>query len=171
MCAAATVATVAAATPVVAQVGACQNEALAPPQRIAACTNVIEDQKQKADVRAEALANRGSAFDDQDKYDEAIADYDAALKLSPGDPAVLILRGNAYDAKGDKQKAIADYTAAIKINPDDAAGYYNRATVYQELGQRERAIADYKKALEIMPKHAGAQEGLAEVIKSSPARK
>ena len=151
--------------------GPARTKSLPPPQRIAACTKVIEDKKQSTDVRAEALASRGSAFDDQDKYDEAIADYDAALKLSPGDPAVLILRGNSYDAKGDKQKAIADYTAAIKINPEDAAGYYNRATVYQELGQRERAIADYRKALEIMPKHAGAQEGLADVIKSGSARK
>lgn len=156
---------IAAGTGALAQMKPCQDDTLDRDKRIAACTRVADDAKQSKDDRAEALSTRGTIHDEAGRHDIAIADFTAALKLVPDDPAVLILRGNAYDSKGEKQLAIADYSESIRHNPGDAAGYYNRGSVYQEIGDKQKALADYKKALEIDPSFDSAKEGLAEVTK------
>jgi len=149
-----------AAAPQVAQ-KLCEDEAAKPEVRIKACAMVIADPNQPDEVRADALATRGSLRDDLGRHAEAIADFTAALKLVPNDPATLILRGNALDASGERELAIADYSEAIRINPGDASGYYNRGTVFMDKGDTERAAADFRKALEIEPRYDLAKKALA----------
>jgi tetratricopeptide (TPR) repeat protein len=131
--------------------------------RVTACTAIIDDIKQPAEVRSNAYVNRGELFTENEEYAKAVADFTAALALTPADPATLTLRGNAYDGLGDGDRALADYTAAIELEPGDAAPYYNRGTIYHERGEREKAAADYRKALAIDPTFTAAQEALAEL--------
>ena len=44
-----------------------------------------------------------------DDHDQAIADYNEAIKLDPKNAAAFRKRGNAYYDKGDMDRAIADY--------------------------------------------------------------
>lgn len=148
-----------------AQMKPCQDDKLDRDKRILACSRVVDSARETKEARSEALSIRGAVHDDAGRHDTAIADFSAALKLIPEDPATLILRGNAYDSKGEKQLAIADYSEAIRLNPGDAAGHYNRGAVYQELGDKEKALADYKKALEIDPDFDAAKEGVGELVK------
>lgn len=141
----------------------CENTELEADERLAACTAVIEDASQPAQMRAAAYVSRGQLNSDNEDYADAVADFNEALKLDPKDPATLILRGNAYDGLGEADRAIADYTAAIALNPGDAAPYYNRGAIHHERGERERAAADYRRALAIDPTFEAAQEGLAEL--------
>ncbi|MHA1538172.1 MAG: tetratricopeptide repeat protein [Alphaproteobacteria bacterium] len=68
--------------------------------------------------RAVALfVNRGLVWHFMGKYKKAVADYDTALKLFPGNPIALNNRGWAREKLGQKQAAIRDYRAALKINP------------------------------------------------------
>lgn len=143
----------------------CDDDAAKPEARIKACTAVISDQKLPADTRADAFATRGSIADDQGRHAEAIADFTAALKLVPNDPATLILRGNALDSSGQHELAIADYSEAIRLNPGDASGYYNRGTVYMDKGEKERALSDFRKALEIEPNYDLAKKAMAQLAK------
>ena len=55
-------------------------------------------------------------------FDAAIADFDEALRLAPGDVDALVNRGTALQLKGDLERARADYDAALRVAPDMAAG-------------------------------------------------
>jgi tetratricopeptide (TPR) repeat protein len=104
----------------------------------------------KADDNDLYLA-RGQDHHMNGQYDQAIADFDAALKLKDS-PLVLIQRGASYRAKGDYDRAVADYTAALAANTQGAGldGWeiYNERGYAQFLAARyAAAAADFDKAL------------------------
>ena len=65
---------------------------------------------------ADDAFNRGLAYARQGEYEQAIADYTAAIKLNPQLAEAYYNRGNAYRRQGEYDQAIADYTAAIGLN-------------------------------------------------------
>ena len=104
-----------------------------------------------------AYSNRGNAYCAQEKYDLAIADYDAALRLDSGGVfamGVYSNRGNVYGAQGEYELAIADYDAALQLDPNNevaAAVYFNRGNTYSACAEYDLAIADYGAALRLNP--------------------
>lgn len=94
---------------------------------------------------------RGLAYRRSGQPDKAIADYNRAMKLAPGDADLYNNRGIAYKAKGDLRRALADYNQAIELNPRQANAYYNRSIVHQKRGNLARAIADVKRFIELKP--------------------
>ncbi|NEQ68371.1 MAG: tetratricopeptide repeat protein [Symploca sp. SIO2D2] len=54
-------------------------------------------------------------YSDKGKLDQAIADYNRALKINPKFAEAYHNRGGAYHNKGELEQAIADYTQAFKI--------------------------------------------------------
>src|ERR1043165_1126115 len=82
-----------------------------PDATIAGCTAVIDDAKQKPKGRAAAYFNRGNAQSAKGDAEQAIADYDEAIRLDPKNASSAYNNrgGNAQSAKGDAEQAIADY--------------------------------------------------------------
>src|SRR5262249_50852801 len=89
------------------------------------------------------------------QYDLAIADCDAALKLSPQAPFAFGNRGTAYLHKGQYERAIADYDRSIALFAARGSGgaefYFGRAIAYLRLGQTDRADADFRRAIALEP--------------------
>jgi len=101
---------------------------------------------------AEAYLKRGEASAGAHKYDEAIADYDMAIRLRPDYAEAYNDRGHAYHWKGgNAHQAIADFTRAIELRPDYPTAYNNRGVVYLAGGDAARGIADFDRALELNP--------------------
>ena len=73
-----------------------------------------------------AYSNRGNAKAALERYDDAITDYDEAIRLKPDYAEAYSNRGIAKAALGRYDDAIADYDEAIYLKPDLAAAYYNR---------------------------------------------
>lgn len=87
------------------------------------------------------------------QYDQAVADFDAALKLSDS-IAGRLQRANSLRSKGDYDAAIDGYTAALGLDVKDAGleGWeiYNERAVAQFLATRfAAAAADFDKVLTI----------------------
>jgi len=78
--------------------------------------------------------------------DSALADCDAALKLSADTPAYLDSRGLVRLRGNDPKGAIADYSAALRHSPDLVSSLYGRGIAYARLGDRNRALADLSRA-------------------------
>lgn len=100
---------------------------------------------------AELLAKRGQIYHVNGQYPQALADFDAALRLKPSAVA-LMQRAGTYRASGDYERAIGDYTAAFGL---DAKGTgLEPADIHQErayaaffAGRFDAAATDFEAAL------------------------
>lgn len=101
----------------------------------------------------------------QQQYDEAIANYEKALKLEPRAAAAYNMIGMAYRFKYNKlgvpefrQKEMAAFAKAIEIDPKNWVALINLGTDYYAEGQKEKAATLFKKALELKPDHPERQQ-------------
>ncbi len=86
------------------------------------------------------------------KTEEALADFNRAIKIDPKKAAGYLGRANTLNILGQYEKAIADYNITLEINTELAEAYVNRGSAYSHLGEIEKAIADYEKGLALKPK-------------------
>jgi tetratricopeptide (TPR) repeat protein len=100
---------------------------------IGECGAVIDHEKAAKADRVKALVARGGAYARKDQVERAIADYDAALRLEPGQADLFNARGELWWKKGDRPKAVSDFDAAIKLNPDHQIARDNYKRLAQEL--------------------------------------
>ena len=125
---------------------------------IAACGRAIASGKFKGKSLAVIYVNRGAEWKDKNQTDKALADYAAALKLDPGQPAIYNNRANILGDRGDTDRALADYNTAIKLDPAYTAAYTNRGLLYEEKkSDYAKARADFEAALKLPPKHSDGE--------------
>jgi tetratricopeptide (TPR) repeat protein/serine/threonine protein kinase len=105
---------------------------------------------------AEVYKSRGDVYNALGMKDQAIADYDQAIRLDPEDAAAYSKRGNVYYSKKDYDRAIADHDQAIRLDPEYAAAYSKRGNVYYSKKDYDRAIADHDQAIRLDPEYAAA---------------
>lgn len=105
-----------------------------------------------------AYNNRGNALKDRDKFEEAIKDYNAAIKLKPDHYKAYNNRGIAKKNIGVRTKntdlireAIEDYDKALRIKKDYDDAYSNRGNAKRLLRDFKGALKDYDKAIELKP--------------------
>jgi tetratricopeptide (TPR) repeat protein len=101
-------------------------------------------------VLANALLNRGLAYQQLSEHQKAIDDYTAALQL---DAMSAEMRATALYNRGLSQQklpnlsaAVEDYTSALFLDPTFAHAYYGRGNALRESGQFLFALSDYEKA-------------------------
>ena len=97
------------------------------------------------------------------QYEDAISDFDAALRIKPNYFAAYRGRGAVKTLQGQHEAAIADFDAALRIKPDDAEIYFLRGSAKHVLGRSEEAKHDLQTALELAEQ--GGDQRLKNVIK------
>jgi len=107
-------------------------------------------------IRAYALANRGDAEKVLGSAQEAIAAYDAAIRLTPDFAAAYAKRGSVKYNLQDYKGAIKDYDAAIGMGLDYATVYVNRGVAKRNLRDYKGAIKDYNTAIRLNPENVEA---------------
>ena len=98
-----------------------------------------------------AYQHRAFAAASQQKYQEAIADLDEALKINPQDARTYEQRAAMEMNTKDYDKALADYSKAIKFLPDEISNYLYRGYIYELRGDKKNAMADSESALKLDP--------------------
>lgn len=104
---------------------------------------------------SENYLSRGQAWSAQKKFDRALVDYEAALRLNPNLSIAENGRGNCLQRQGDYDGAIKAYTRAIESKSDYAAAYNNRANAWRTMGEFEKALIDYEATLQLKPDAVG----------------
>lgn len=66
-------------------------------------------------ARADIHIDKGDALAAAERYDEAIAEYDEAVRIAPDNYDAYLHRGNAYLDKGEYDAAIEDYNAVMVL--------------------------------------------------------
>lgn len=104
--------------------------------------------------------NLGSAYNEINRNEEAIALYKKAITIKPDYPEARYNLGNAYKDMNRLEEAIASYQRATKVRPDYVQAYYNLGNAYKVLDKWEEAISSYKRAIEIKVDHERAYNNL-----------
>jgi tetratricopeptide (TPR) repeat protein len=123
----------------------------APNLKLATCTRILSTAKLPVDLQVFAHHHRGVALLLQSKYDDAIVEFNTALRLDPTYVRSYNSRGNAWREKGEVDFAIADFNEAIKLDPNFAFPYNGRASAYVDKGDFDKAIADYGEVIRLAP--------------------
>jgi protein O-GlcNAc transferase len=104
--------------------------------------------------------DEGMANEDADRLQEALANYDTAIRLKPNLGRAHFNRGNVLLELNDPQGALEAYASALVHKPDSAAAFYNKGNAHARLGQREASVTAYQKALALKPDFADAEIAL-----------
>jgi tetratricopeptide (TPR) repeat protein len=128
-----------------------------PDAAIQHCTRAIESGKYSGEMLSRLHFNRGIEWGTKNDHDRAIADYDAAIQLSPNFTDALYNRGSAWAHKGESDRAIADYDAALMIDSTQADAFNARGELWRKKGERRKALADFGAAIKLNPDHVAAK--------------
>jgi len=122
--------------------------------------------------RAEAYLDSGLAHFRRGDFDNAIVDWEAALRIDPVNAPVFLRlaavwlaeiaeayldNGIAHFHRGDFDLAIADLTQVIRIVPDSADAFFQRGIAHFYRGDFDNAIADWEAVLRIDLDYAPAR--------------
>jgi len=101
---------------------------------------------------------RGYAAANDQRYGDAINDYDEALKLTPQNAARIHEQRAAVEMKiQDYDKALADYSELIKQKPDEVKYISYRAYIYELKNDLQNSMADNEKILKLDPNNQDAK--------------
>ncbi|KAM4615818.1 tetratricopeptide repeat protein 16-like [Polymixia lowei] len=124
------------------------------PEATLLLNNAIQEEKEERGL----YLNRGDCFFKQGEWGFALADYQQAEEMSPGDPAVCLrlavlhntLGSHSYQ-EGRFQEAADSLSLAIQYNPRDSLYYENRAKAFHKTLNLEGAKQDAISTLVLDP--------------------
>ena len=111
-----------------------------------------------ADELSAVYQQRGYAAANDQRYGDAINDYDEALKLTPQQAPRIHEQRAAVEMKiQDYDKALADYSELIKLKPNEIKYLNYRAYIYELKNDLEDSQADNEKILKADPNNQDAK--------------
>jgi tetratricopeptide (TPR) repeat protein len=106
---------------------------------------------------AGVLFNRAGALSALGCDDQALVDYDRALRLEPTLAPAALNRGLLHFRAKRFGEAIRDLQTALANGAEPAAVHYNLALVYLAQQDRPRAVASLHRAVQADPHHDKAR--------------
>ena len=114
--------------------------------------------KKYGDELSAVYQQRGYAAANDQRYGDAINDYNEALKLTPQDTARIHEQRAAVEMKiQDYDKALADYSELIKLKPNEIKYINYRAYIYELKNDLQNSMADNEKILKADPNNQDAK--------------
>ncbi|HEX5492730.1 MAG TPA: tetratricopeptide repeat protein [Candidatus Udaeobacter sp.] len=111
-----------------------------------------------ADELSAVYQQRGYAAANDQRYGDAIKDYDEALKLTPQQAARIHEQRAAVEMKiQDYDKALADYSELIKEKPNEIKYLSYRAYIYELKNDLQNSMTDNEKILQMDPNNQDAK--------------
>jgi len=109
----------------------------------------------------EARYNLAGALLQKGQFDQAIVNYEEALRLRPGLVDAHNGLGNALAQKGRVDEAIAQFQEVLESMPRNPSIHVNLANAFLQKGREDEAMAEFQSALEIEPVDMEVQNNLA----------
>ncbi len=111
-------------------------------------------------INPQSAANyvaRGNVFRINGKFQQAVEDFDKAVRLTPQYEYAFFSRGLAYWHLGkidtmNYTHAVKDFDKAIEIDSELERNYIYRADCFIKLGEHEQAVRDYFYLIRVAPK-------------------
>jgi Tfp pilus assembly protein PilF len=94
------------------------------------------------------------------QIDEAISQYQEAIRLKPDYSSAHNNLGIALDKKGQLDLAISQFQEAVRLKPDYADAHNNLGIALGKIGQLDAAVSQFQEALRLKPDYAEAHYNL-----------
>lgn len=104
--------------------------------------------------------NLGVELLKQRRVDEAILEFQKAIKLNPDYVTARLNLAHLYDLRGRIEEAMAEYRKAIELEPGNLIVRNNLGVLYGKKGLYDEAIGEFEKVLRIDPTNAAALKNL-----------
>jgi tetratricopeptide (TPR) repeat protein len=114
-----------------------------------------------------ALKFQGALQEDLGNGSEAIASFQAALKLAPADPELLFKVGLYQLQTGHNAEAIQLLARALRYTPRDRDTLYYLAQAYHLNGDNDLALKTIQECLKVDPNNASVWQKYGELLCSS----
>lgn len=92
--------------------------------------------------------HQGDIYQNQEKFEEALREYNQFIRINPNLALGYTSRGNLYLRQKSWDKAIADFNQAIAIDPKNALIYFSLANAYLGKKQYDKAWVNMNTARE-----------------------
>jgi Tfp pilus assembly protein PilF len=126
--------------------------------------SIWQDTVRKAPANSRARYNLGNALASRGRGDQAIQQYQQALKLKPDYAKAHNNLGNALASRGQVDQAIEQYRQALKSKPDFAEVHNNLGNALAAQGQLAEAIEQFQQALKSKPDFAEVHNNLGNAL-------
>lgn len=103
---------------------------------------------------AKAHFDKGIEASLRGSLDDAIREYEAALKINDNIPEAHNNLGFAYLDKSEFEKAIEHQKRAIELKPDLANAYFGLAMAYERTGKGNEALVNWKEFSKLAQPHS-----------------
>jgi len=111
-----------------------------------------------------ACNNLGHTMFQQGRTEEAVAQFDQALRIHPDQAEAHYNLGVALAQQGRAQEAIAEYREALRIDPTDIFAHNNLGNALFYQGRTKDAIAEFREAVRIDPDYENAHNNLGNAL-------
>ena len=111
-----------------------------------------------------AYCNLGSDFLQKGNLDEAVKQFQQAIRVEPTVAYSYNGLGTACAMQGKMDEAITMFSKAIALNPGLEGGHFNLGSAYLLKGKLPEAVAELKIALRLKPDNLEAQKKLADAL-------
>ncbi len=112
----------------------------------------------------EAHYNLAAMLQAANKLDDAVREYESALRLRPHDAAANNAMGAALLASGQPGKAVAYLSEALKTRPDYLPAHYNLGNALAAQDDFAGAAEQFRLALQLQPDDADAEANLGSAL-------
>jgi tetratricopeptide (TPR) repeat protein len=128
-------------------------------QQIPASQATKEETTFGRQLAAWALNRRGQLRARAGHKEDAMDDFNLAIRVDATCWRALHNRGVLLAQAGQFEKAFDDFHHTIELNSSFAKAHSNRAALYVLAGELEPAVADYQRAIDLDPEFAIAHRG------------
>jgi tetratricopeptide (TPR) repeat protein len=95
-------------------------------------------------------------------YNEAIQNYDEAIRLNPKSAEAFLFRGRAHEYLSNYTQAMEDYSQAVELQSANPEAFNGLGRIALKQGDLSKAIANFGHSLQFDPNNAEAYLGLGD---------
>ena len=110
-------------------------------------SDILNSKSQLSDnVLSVIHKHRGMAFFAQNKYKEALEDFEKSANFGTDNFRSIYYMGIVYGVTGQNEKALEAFTKSLELNGFQSHAYYRRALTYFNLADYQKSLEDLNQA-------------------------
>jgi putative PEP-CTERM system TPR-repeat lipoprotein len=117
----------------------------------------IDAEKYGVSLQPELHIYRGQAHFQLNQFNDALKEYELAVRLNPQLASALLGKANTLLRLSNVKEAKLAVEKALQLEPKNADAWYMEASIEHAQGNLQQAVKNYDKSLEINPNHLEAR--------------